>query len=114
MKVFLLSVLVLPLLMVGCATVPKPPPLTMADVISMTKGGMADADIVQRIETTHTVFRLGAADVARLQKDGVSDRVINFMLETHPRAAVEEQRRLDASFYNGYYFGPPYYRRPWR
>lgn len=89
--------------------------MSLADVISMTKGGMPDADIIQRIEGSHTVFRLGVADVTLLHKEGVSERVINYMMETYPRAIAEEQRRQDYYFYGGYYSGPWHYRHhPWR
>jgi len=58
------------------------------------------------------VYRLGAADIILLKDQGVSERVINYMLETYPRAAVEEQRRRDYHFYSGYYYGPWHYH-PW-
>ena len=93
--------LMLALLMAGCATAPRPQPLTQSDVISMTKAGMNDEDVIRRIEGSGTVFLLGAADVIRLRSEGVSERVVNYMLETYTRAAVEDQRRRD---YNDWHF----------
>jgi hypothetical protein len=103
--------MLLPLLVVGCATTPPPPPLSPAEIISMTKAGSWDEDIIRRIDSTGTVFRLGADDVVRLRKEGVSDRVINYMMDTYTRAAVAEQQRRDYHYYGGYYYGP--YHRPY-
>lgn len=90
--IFLLGIVAL--LAAGCATPrPRPVPLTQADVISMTKAGMADEEITRQIDATYTVFILNAEDVARLRTEGVHDRVIDFMLDTKVRAAVAEERR---------------------
>jgi hypothetical protein len=102
----LLLIMLLPLLVIGCATTPPPPPLSLAEIISMTKAGLWDEDIIRRIDSTSTVFRLGADDVVRLRKEGVSDRVINYMMDTYTRAAVAEQQRRDYHYYGGYYYGP--------
>lgn len=95
----------------GCATKPRPAPLTLAEVISMSKAGLWDEEIIRHIEASGSVFRLGADDVVRLRNEGVSDRVINYMLETYTRAAVAEQHRRDFYFYGGYYHCP--WHRPW-
>ncbi len=65
------------------------------DVISMVKAGATDEDIMRRIDATGTMFNLNADDVVLLRKEGVSDRVVTYMLDTKTRAAVEEQRRRD-------------------
>jgi hypothetical protein len=112
-KRLLMAVPVL-LLAAGCATTaPRPAPLVQTDIISMTKAGMTDEEIIRRIDDTRTVFRLNSDDVVRLRNEGVSDRVVTYMLETFTRAAVEEQRRrdrLDADYY--YRFGL-FYGHPW-
>ena len=88
----------------------RPVPLSLAEIISMTKAGLWDEDIIRRIDSTGTVFRLGADDVVRLRKEGVSDRVINYMMETYTRAVAAEQRRQDYYFYGGYSYGPDWHR----
>jgi hypothetical protein len=97
------------LTLVGCATTPPPPPpLTQADVISMVKAGLTDEDIMRRIDASRTVFRLSSEDVIRLRNEGISDRLVNFMLETYTRAAMAAQRRQDeynSRFYFDYGFG---------
>ena len=99
--------------LLGCATPhPRPVPLTQADIISMVKAGMTEEGIMRRIDETGTVFRLSSDDVIRLRNEGVSDRLVNFMLDTYTRAAVAEQRRrdFDYQFSYGYYYGHPWHR----
>lgn len=87
-------------LVVGCTT-PRTrlPALTQADVISLVKAGEPDELIIRRIDASGTVFNLSADDVVFLRKEGVSDRVVTYMMETKVRAAVEEERRR--SYYEG-------------
>jgi len=111
-----LVVLLVGAVLVGCATPqPRPPPLTQADIISMVKAGTTDEDIMRRIDDTQTVFRLSSDDVIRLRNEGVSDHVVNFMLDTYTRAAVAEQRRYDADyqFRYGFYYGHPWHHGWW-
>jgi hypothetical protein len=87
----------------GCASTPRPVPLAQADIISMTKVGLTDEEIMRRIDDTRTVFRLNADDVVRLRQEGVSDRVVTYMLDTYTRAAVEDERRR-AYHYHYYHY----------
>jgi hypothetical protein len=107
------------LLLAGCATTPPPAPVSLADVISMTKAGLTDNEIIRRIDETRTVFRLGSDDVVRLRQEGVTDPVVNYMLDTYTHYVVAEQRRRDAVYADdyyfryGYYYGQPWYRWSW-
>jgi hypothetical protein len=107
-----LTIAILTTLFVSCATTPpRPPPLTQTDIISMVKARMSDEDIMRRIDDTRTVFRISSDDVIRLRNEGVSDRVVNYMLDTYTRAVAAEQRRLDAdyNFRYGFYYGHPWH-----
>jgi hypothetical protein len=111
-----LCAVVLAVMLVGCATPhpPPPPPLAQADVISMVRAGLSDEEIMRRIDATRTVFRLSSDDVMRLRNEGVSDRLVNFMLDTYTRAAVAAQRHEDAYYHDDFYFSSGfYYGRPW-
>src|SRR5437867_3067443 len=95
----------LALLATGCATKPPPlPPLAQADIVSMTKAGVPDEEIIRRIDATRTVFHLGTEDVVRLRDEGVSSRVIDYMLETYARAEAERARRQAYYDYDAYYY----------
>ena len=83
--------------------------------MSMVKAGMTDEEIIRRIDATRTVFRLSSDDVINLRKEGVSDRVVNYMLDTYTRYVAAEQRRQD--YYDddwhyrfGFYYGHPWHR----
>jgi len=87
----------LAVLATGCKTTPPPTPLTQTDVISMTKAGLTDQEIINRIDATRTVFRLTADNVVTLRQEGVSDRVVTYMLDTYTRFAVAEERRQSSA-----------------
>ena len=72
------------------------------DVIKMTRDGVADSLIIQKIEYSGKTFRLDADDIHALQEGGVSDEVISAMLRT------ESQDRRDDYYGYGYDY-PPYY-----
>jgi outer membrane lipoprotein SlyB len=57
-------------------------PLGIADIKAMARAGVADDVIISQIISSHTVFRLNAADVIDLHNSGVSDRVVNYMINT--------------------------------
>ena len=103
----------------GCATMPRPTPISPADVISMSKAGLTDDEIIARINDSRTVYKLNAADVVQLSQEGVSERVVNYMLDTLTRAAVADERRrayddYDFHYRYGLFYGYPHYGRRWR
>jgi uncharacterized protein YcfJ len=57
-------------------------PLTVADVKALSKAGVAEDTIISQITSTHTGFRLSSAEIIDLRDSGVSDKVINFMINT--------------------------------
>lgn len=57
-------------------------PLTISDVIRLSQGGVTDETIVRYIQGTRTSYNLSQAQVQRLQNAGVSQRVINYMVDT--------------------------------
>jgi hypothetical protein len=104
-RAFFIALLVL--LAMGCTShkPAPPPPLTQADVISMVKMGVVDDEIMRRIDETRSVFRLSSEDVVRLRNEGLSDRLVSFMLDTYARAAAAEQHRLDSQPHSSFSFG---------
>ncbi len=54
-------------------------PLTMARVVELTKQGVSSDDIITRIKATNSKYSLTAEDVTYLNKQGVSQRVIEAM-----------------------------------
>lgn len=57
-------------------------PLTVVDVKSLTKAGIGDDLIISQIRNSRTVYYLTTADIINLKNAGVSERVIDFMINT--------------------------------
>lgn len=63
-------------------------PLGIADIKAMARAGVGDDVIISQIISSHTVFHLSAADVIDLHNSGVSDRVVNYMINTPSTATA--------------------------
>jgi hypothetical protein len=58
------------------------PPTSIADVKAMAKAGVSDGVIISQIRMTRTIYHLAASDVIGLRDAGVSENVLNFMINT--------------------------------
>jgi hypothetical protein len=97
------------------------------DVCKMSKDGVSDSLIIRKIELSHKKFRLDSQDFHKLQKAGVSDKVISAMLETEASSKDKKKAEKEQLAYekeqakeqgNGVpqYAGPyagPYYAYPY-
>jgi hypothetical protein len=76
----------------GCETPrrrPPPPavrypsqPLGLADVKMLAKSGLSDEVIISQIRASHTVYHLSAAEILDLKDNSVSEKIIDFMINT--------------------------------
>jgi outer membrane lipoprotein SlyB len=57
-------------------------PLGVADVKALARSGINDDVIISQIRNSHTVYHLSAADIIDLRDSGVSNTVIDFMINT--------------------------------
>ena len=57
-------------------------PLLVADVKALAKTGVTDDVIISQIRNSRTVYHLSSADIIDLHNSGVSENVINFMINT--------------------------------
>ena len=57
-------------------------PLAVADVKALARSGISDDVIISQIRNSRTVYHLRAADIIDLRDAGVSNRVIDFMINT--------------------------------
>ncbi len=57
-------------------------PLTINDVIKLSQGGVSDDAIITYIRDQKTAYNLTQAQVRRMQDAGVSQRVINTMIDS--------------------------------
>ena len=56
--------------------------LGISDVIVLSKSGLGDDAIVDKIAKTGSVYSLSVEEIEALRKEGVSSRVINYMMGT--------------------------------
>lgn len=57
-------------------------PLTINDVIKLSQGGVSDEAIINYLQRTGSSYNLSQAQIRRLQDAGVSQRVINYMVDS--------------------------------
>ena len=70
---------------------PVQPPLSVADVIHMSQSGVADDVIIATIRQTGSCFDLPAGEIVALHQQGVSDRVLQAMIDAKgPRTIVKQ------------------------
>ena len=101
----------------GCATLRNafqgPPPVTVAEIVDMSKAGVPPDEINAAIEHSGTVYRLSASQLADLRAQGVSDPVLNEMQRTYLQSVAENQAMDDWGMYSTgpdgfWYGGAPY------
>jgi hypothetical protein len=56
--------------------------LSIADIVNMASQGISDDEIINAITRTDSVFHLTSETITYLKENGVSDKVIDFMLAT--------------------------------
>jgi outer membrane lipoprotein SlyB len=65
-------------------------PLGLADVKALARAGVSDDVIITQIQNSHTIFQLSSADIIDLHNSGVSDRVVDFMINTQSSAVAAQ------------------------
>ena len=57
-------------------------PLGLADIKALSRAGVSDDVIISQIRNARVVYRLNTAEIIDLKNSGVSNRVIDFMINT--------------------------------
>lgn len=95
----------------GCATVPdeRPAPVSVQEIIDMSKSGMPPDQIIQEISESQTVYRLQASQLAELENKGVSPAVIDYMQQTYLDSVSNNSDLQDFDYWtqeeDGYWYG---------
>jgi hypothetical protein len=63
-------------------SVPQVQPLGIPDIKAMSKAGISDEVMISHIRNSRTVYRLTTAEIIDLKDYGVSQKVIDFMINT--------------------------------
>lgn len=108
-------------LLPSCAVYsPEVKPVTLPDIVQMSKDSLWSKYIINEIRKSHTAYTLKASEYTKLQQQGVSDSVVNFMLKTHINLIRQNYQMRDSYYwypgYPGYWyggFGWPYRYRGW-
>jgi WXXGXW repeat (2 copies) len=74
-------VMTVALFVVGFARAQSPPP-SVADIKMLAKGGISEEVILSQIRNSHAIYHLGTAEILDLKDSGVSEKVIDFMINT--------------------------------
>lgn len=64
------------------ARIDRGAPLSLADVKALAKAGVNGEVIISQIQASRTVYHLSATDIIDLRNSGVSDPVVNYMINT--------------------------------
>jgi len=56
--------------------------MALADVVALVKNGLSDEVIISQIRNSRTVYHLTTAEIIDLKNSGVSEKVIEFMINT--------------------------------
>ena len=97
----------------GCLSASPPPePVTVPDVVAMSKSGTPTSDILLKMKESGTVYRLTASQLSDLTKDGVAPEVIDYMQQTYLEAVRKDSDYEDWKSWtpreNFWYGGAPY------
>ena len=74
---------------------PERQPVTLEQIVEMSKAGKDAPTIIGEIKTSRTVYDVTASQYAKLSRDGVPDAVLDFMQQGQLKMA-ERQGRRDA------------------
>lgn len=102
-----LMIAALATLAAGCTTTPKREPMTLDQVITLSKQGMQPADIINQLKDTRTVFELSGSQYAKLKESGVDDSVLDYIQRTFVTSVEFETRMRYQSLYWGWGWGWP-------
>ncbi len=95
----------------------RPEPVTVTQILDMTKAGMPAQDIISKIKESGTVYRMKASELAALKDKGVANDVIDYMQETYINAVLNDQSNrdwvygADGFWYGGYPYGWPFFEQ---
>ena len=79
----------------GCASIvgPERQPITLEQIVAMTKEGKDAKSIIRDIKESRTTYDVMASQYAKLSRDGVPDEILDFMQHGQLRMAERQGRR---------------------
>lgn len=84
-------------------------PVTVPQIVQMTREGVPPDSIIAKMKASNTVYRLHAHQIAQLSKDGVNEKVLDYMQQTYLEAVRSDQSLADWDNYalgqDGFFYG---------
>jgi hypothetical protein len=84
-------------------------PVTVPQIVQMTREGVPPDAIIAKMKASNTVYRLHAHQVVQLSKDGVNEKVLDYMQQTYLNAVRNDQSLADWDNYalgqDGFFYG---------
>jgi hypothetical protein len=85
--------------------------LSLYDIKALSHAGVSDGVILRYLRDRHTIYNLNSDDVAGLRKAGVSQSIVDYMLQT-PQVSGPGVYPYGyygyGPYWGGPYWGPPY------
>lgn len=94
------------------ATIVAPPPgQGVAQILQLAQAKISDDTIIAYIRNSGSSYQLDAKQIIYLRQQGISEKVINFMLNQSKVVSAPEQpaAQPDSSYYSSAYYAQPYY-----
>jgi hypothetical protein len=85
--------------------------LTNETVLAMVKAGLGEELIISRLKASQNLFDLSTAAILKLKSDGVSDKILQTMIETSGKGAPTEQGQVGVTTTVP---SGPFVGRPWQ
>lgn len=93
------------------------PPVTVPEVIQMSKAGVPAETLIEKMRESGTAYRLTASQLVYLHQEGVSDAVLDYMQQTYLNAVRRDQALEDWNRWvwadDGFWYGGWPYGWPW-
>lgn len=97
----------------GCSLLglgqPLPAPVTVPEVVQMSKTGVPMETLLQKMRDSGTIYRLSASELVHLHEEGVPNAVLDYMQETYLAAVRRDQALEDWRHWawagDGYWYG---------
>jgi|ERR1700722_6786570 len=87
--------------------------LSLYDIKALSRAGVSDGIILRYLRDQHTIYNLNSDDVAGLRKAGVSQSIVDYMLQT-PQMYGSDIYPYPYGYYGyGPYWGGPYWGPPY-
>jgi hypothetical protein len=87
--------------------------LSLYDIKALSRAHVSDAIILRYLRDQHTIYDLNSDDVTGLRKAGVSQSIVDYMLQTPQRYGPDVYPAIGVGVGYGPYWGGPYWGSPY-